>query len=84
VLGLFIARKIIERHGGHIEMQNTPGVGSTFHVILPMHVDLAEKAEEVVVPASHTQAVWTMIYYIEALVVVGIRAGQCLDPTRSS
>src|SRR6266436_8878650 len=38
-LGLYISRKIVERHGGHIDVQSSPGEGSTFCIVLPLYVD---------------------------------------------
>lgn len=34
-LGLFLSRHIIALHGGSLEVQSTPGQGSTFSIILP-------------------------------------------------
>lgn len=34
-LGLHVARRIVEDHGGHIELETAPGAGSTFTVVLP-------------------------------------------------
>ncbi|GER91739.1 hypothetical protein KDW_59010 [Dictyobacter vulcani] len=61
-LGLFIARKIVERHGGHMEVQTVLGQGSVFSVVLPIYVD-PDATEQPDVPASlHTQAVWTITH----------------------
>lgn len=34
-LGLFVVRRLVEAHGGHVEVQTSPGAGSTFVVQLP-------------------------------------------------
>jgi signal transduction histidine kinase len=34
-LGLYITRDIVDRHGGRIWAESTPGRGATFHVVLP-------------------------------------------------
>ena len=43
-LGLAISRRIVERMGGRIEVESTPGEGSTFRAILPLPP--AEDADE--------------------------------------
>jgi two-component system, OmpR family, sensor histidine kinase MtrB len=34
-LGLFVVQRIVEAHCGHIEIESTPGAGSTFRVHIP-------------------------------------------------
>jgi len=36
-LGLYISKEIIEMHGGSIEVESMPGVGSTFTITLPVY-----------------------------------------------
>jgi len=34
-LGLYVAHSLVVAHGGHIDVDSTPGAGTTFHVWLP-------------------------------------------------
>ena len=42
-LGLFVARRIVEAHGGHIGIESAPGKGTRIAVALPraLHVSLS-------------------------------------------
>lgn len=42
-IGLTICQKIVERHGGTIRAESTPGVGSRFLVTLPIHRRTGER-----------------------------------------
>ncbi len=45
-LGLPIARQIVERHGGHIELESTVGVGTKFTIRLPRRHARSAPAEQ--------------------------------------
>ncbi|HLI87608.1 MAG TPA: hybrid sensor histidine kinase/response regulator [Ktedonobacteraceae bacterium] len=49
-LGLYISSQIVQRHGGRIDVESTPGNGSTFSVVLPRASAL---------PLDSTEAAWS-------------------------
>jgi PAS domain S-box-containing protein len=54
-LGLALTKKIVEAHGGRVEVQSTPGVGSVFAAILPRVHPIEQPAEGEVYPARAVQ-----------------------------
>src|SRR6185436_11267733 len=36
-LGLAVSKKIVDDHGGRVEVQSTIGKGTTFRILLPLH-----------------------------------------------
>ena len=44
-LGLAITRKVVERHGGRVDIDSRPGEGTTVTIRLPVQAEVAEVAE---------------------------------------
>ncbi|MGM0454105.1 MAG: ATP-binding protein [Thermodesulfobacteriota bacterium] len=44
-LGLFIARQVIARHGGNVEVESSPGEGSHFTLTMPLHPQQSQNIE---------------------------------------
>jgi signal transduction histidine kinase len=61
-LGLYISRKIVERHGGRLDVQSSPGQGSVFCIALPLYIDPATETLDAGQLARHTQAIWTIAH----------------------
>jgi signal transduction histidine kinase len=59
-LGLYISRKLVERHAGHIDVESVPGEGSVFTVVLPLFIGPETENDNVTQPIPQTQAVWTI------------------------
>jgi signal transduction histidine kinase len=43
-LGLAISRRIVEMHGGLLSVDSTPGSGSTFRIMIPVHAEEQRQA----------------------------------------
>ena len=58
--GFYVSRKIVERHGGHLEVQSFPENRRTLFICLPLFrcEDDRLEAESTVMPRTH--AIWTM------------------------
>jgi signal transduction histidine kinase len=61
-LGLYISRKIVERHGGNLDVQSSPGQGSVFSIALPLYIDPATDTIDAGKLTRHTQAVWILVH----------------------
>jgi signal transduction histidine kinase len=56
----YISRKIVEQHGGRLEVQGDPENRSTYFIMLPYRSDPAEEQTDNVKQRQSTQALWTV------------------------
>ncbi len=55
-LGLYISEQIVLQHGGHFDVESTPGNGSTFTIFLPFSPPNAIEHTEQTLPGTTTSA----------------------------
>ncbi len=73
-LGLAVAHQVVRRHGGDMLAESTPGLGTTFHIYLPLSVGDATVVAEAAGERPHETAV-RHILLVEDDPIVG--AGLC-------
>jgi signal transduction histidine kinase len=56
----YVSRKIVEQHGGRLEVQSSPENETTYLIMLPRRIDFAEEQTDTVKHTQDTQALWTI------------------------
>jgi len=52
-LGLYLSQYIVERHGGRIEVQSSPGKGSVFSIVLPLLASPTAEKTDLMTTTEH-------------------------------
>ncbi|GCE03832.1 response regulator [Dictyobacter aurantiacus] len=60
--GFYIARKIVERHNGHMEIQNFPDDRRALFMKLPLSEDNYAQRQDLTSSIPQTHAIWTISY----------------------
>jgi YesN/AraC family two-component response regulator len=56
----YVSRKIVEQHGGRLEVQSSPENETTYLIMLPRRIDPAAEQTDTVKHTQDTQAQWTI------------------------
>ncbi|GHO45023.1 response regulator [Ktedonospora formicarum] len=59
-MDLYVSRNIIERHGGHLEVQNFPGDRCTYFLILPLPLHSRHQQPDAAALLPRTHAAWSL------------------------
>lgn len=59
-VGFYVSRKLIERHDGHLKIQNFPNKHRTLFVTLPTSNNSTSTVEDAPPPIPRTHATWTI------------------------
>ena len=71
-LGLAVAHQIVQRHGGEIQIESTPGEGTSFHIFLPMAEERAEAEPQPDAASPAGQSLRILIVEDDPAVAIGL------------